>query len=178
MIELVHPRTGRICGFSTQTLLEQEFDGRPILVLFSGDTIVDPDHWGQNVLAQVWAKLVLSLYNAHPEAELYWFLITNSFRTYRYLPIFFREFYPCVDRPTPGWAAELIDVLAERRYASAYDPATGIVQGSLWSGCRPSGEIAGLTAARRKRDPHVDFFAQGNPGHVRGDELLLFGSLG
>ena len=50
-IQMVDPTSGHIRGFSTQTLIEQHFDGRPILAVFSGDTIVDPDYWGPNVLA-------------------------------------------------------------------------------------------------------------------------------
>jgi hypothetical protein len=169
-IEIVDPRSGRLYGFSTQTLLKLEFEGRPILAVFSGDTIVEPDHWGQNALAQVWTQFVLSLIDANPCTELYWFLITNSFRTYRYLPVFFREFYPSYDRTTPVGATRLIDALAGSRYPTAYDRQRGIVHGHLWNGCWPGSAIAAVTPAR-KRDPHIDFFAQRNAGYVRGDEL-------
>ncbi len=107
---------------------------------------------------------------SHPHDELYWFLISNSFRTYRYLPIYFREFYPNYREPTPDWAIRLIDELAGSRYPTAYDPLTGIVHGHFWSGCRPGGAISDVTP-ERLRNPHVEFFATQNPGYVDGDEL-------
>ena len=175
-IQVVDPATDKIYGFSTQMLIEQRFEGRPILALFSGDTIVDPDHWGRNLVAQVWTQLVLSLFDAYPYSELYWFLITNSFRTYRYLPVFFQEFYPTYRKPTPVWAARLIDGLAGLRYPTAYDAATGIVHGQLWSGCRPRTDIAGVTPAALS-DPHIEFFAARNPRYDRGDELCCIAPL-
>ncbi len=175
-IQVVDSSTGRIHGFSTQRLIEQQFDGRPVLALFSGDTIVDPDLWGRNIVAQVWSQFVLSLFDRYPYRELYWFLITNSFRTYRYLPVFFREFYPCYREPTPDWAVRLIDALAAPRYRSAYDSTTGIVQGHHWAGCRPRSDIAGVTP-ERLRDPHVEFFAERNPGYIHGDELCCIARL-
>lgn len=175
-IQVVEPANGRIHGFSTQRLIEQEFDGRPIVALFSGDTIVDPDLWGRNIVAQVWSQFVLSLFEAYPYSELYWFLITNSFRTYRYLPVFFQEFFPSFREPTPDWALRLIDTLAGPRYPTAYDSATGIVHGHLWEGCRPRSHIAGVTPARM-RDRHIEFFAERNPGYVHGDELCCIARL-
>jgi hypothetical protein len=175
-IQVVDPGNGRIHGFSTQRLIEQHFEGRPITALFSGDTIVDPDLWGRNIVAQVWSQFVLSLFDAYPYGELYWFLITNSFRTYRYLPVFFQEFFPSFREATPDWAIRLIDALAGPRYPTAYDSATGVVRGHLWAGCRPRSDIAGVTP-QRLRDPHVEFFAERNPGYVDGDELCCIARL-
>jgi hypothetical protein len=175
-IQVVESATGRIHGFSTQRLIEQAFDGDSILALFSGDTIVNPDLWGRNIVAQVWSQLVLSLLEAHPFRELYWFLITNIFRTYRYLPLYFREFYPTYREPTPDWAARLIDALAASRYPTAYNSATGVVRGNLWGGCRPRSDIAGVTSERLS-DPHTGFFVGRNPGYLCGDELCCIARL-
>jgi hypothetical protein len=175
-IQVIDSATDRIHGFSTQRLIDHAFDGRWIQALFSGDTIVDPDLWGCNILAQVWSQFVLSLLEADHDRELYWFLITNSFRTYRYLPVYFHEFYPTYREPTPDWAARLIDALAAQRYPTAYDSAAGIVRGHLWEGCRPRIDIAGVTP-QRLRDQHVEFFAERNPEYGRGDELCCIARL-
>ena len=37
---------GRVRGFSTQSVTEHRFEGAPIRILYSGDTIVDHRHWG------------------------------------------------------------------------------------------------------------------------------------
>jgi hypothetical protein len=175
VILLCDPVTGAVHGFSTQMLLEGDVAGRPVQALFSGDTIVARDHWGDQVLAGVWGRLALTLIDAPGEAERYWFLISKGYRTYRYLPLFFHEFYPRHDRPTPPRAREVIDTLAGRKYPGQYDPAAGVVRGGAGKDrLRPG--VAELTAGRL-HDPHVGFFVARNPGHAAGDELCCLAPL-
>ena len=61
MIMLVDPQTDVLHGFSTQMLLEVESDGVLIKALFSGDTIVSQERWGETALTRTWARLALSL---------------------------------------------------------------------------------------------------------------------
>src|SRR5689334_8795057 len=91
VILLLDPQSGEVCGFSTQVLLDAAIAGRPIKALFSGDTIVARDRWGDPALAHVWGRLALSLIDALPETDLYWFLISKGYKTYRFLPLFFGE---------------------------------------------------------------------------------------
>ena len=105
VILLSDPATDEIRGFSTQVVLHTEAEGRPIRALFSGDTIVDRAHWGDPTLAHVWGRLALSLIDAAAEEEFYWFLISKGYKTYRFLPLFFREFYPRHDAATPDGAS-------------------------------------------------------------------------
>ena len=175
VILLEDPMNGIIRGFSTQTLLEIEVDERPIRVLFSGDTIVDRQHWSHNPLAQVWGQFVLSLIDADHSVPLYWFLMTKGYRTYRFLPVFFHEFYPRDDSPTPAWAAQLIDTLGQHRYPSTYDPVAGVVHADP-SSCRLRPNVAEITT-KRLRDRHVQFFVQANPRHAHGDELCCIAPL-
>ena len=42
----------------------------------------------------VWGGLALSLIDERPGAELYWFLIAKGYKTYRFLPVFFRSSIP------------------------------------------------------------------------------------
>jgi len=167
--------SGELCGFSTQMLLDIEVEGRPIKTLFSGDTIIDRERWGDQALAHMWGRLALSLVEEHPSDQLYWFLITQGYKTYRFLPIFFREFYPRHDAPTPAWARTAIDALALARYAHDYDTTTGVVRaGSKQYRLREG--LADITPARL-RDDHVRFFRARNPGHERGDELCCLAPL-
>jgi len=169
------PASGDLCGFSTQMLLDVEAEGRPIKALFSGDTIIDQKRWGDQALAHLWGRLALSLIEAHPDAELYWFLISQGYKTYRFLPLFFREFYPGHDAPTPQRAHTAIDALARARYPDDYDPSTGVIR----AGCRQYRLREGLAdiTPGRLRDDHVRFFQTCNPGHERGDELCCLAPL-
>ena len=78
MILVSDPATGELCGFSTQMLLDVEVDGPADqgAVLRRHDH--RPRHWGDQALAHVWGRLALSLIDAHPDAELYWFLISQG----------------------------------------------------------------------------------------------------
>jgi hypothetical protein len=164
-----------IGGFSTQMLLDAEAVGRPIRALFSGDTIVDRERWGDSALAHVWGRLALSLIDRLTDRPLFWFLISKGFRTYRFLPVFFHEFFPRHDRPTPSWASGVIEALACRKFPGDYDAAAGVIRASADKDrLRPG--VADLTA-ERLRDPHVRFFAARNPGHAAGDELCCIAPL-
>jgi hypothetical protein len=175
VILLLDPATEALCGFSTQRLLDVEVAGRPVRALFSGDTIVARDRWGDGTLAHVWGRLALALIDGAPEAELYWFLISKGYKTYRFLPLFFREFYPRHDLPTPVWAREVIDALARHKFPGAYDRGAGVVRAGPGKDRLRCG-VADL-GPERLRDPHVRFFAERNPGHVDGDELCCLAPL-
>jgi hypothetical protein len=175
IIELRERDTGRLCGFSTQALLEVNVAGRPIRALFSGDTIVDRKHWGDPALSHVWGRLALELIDAATDVELYWFLLSQGRRTYRFLPLFFREFYPRCDAPTPAGIAQKLDVLAQRKFPTDYDSRTGVVRASARQ-YRLRPELDELPAGRGG-DPHVRFFYERNPGHAGGDELCCLAPL-
>jgi hypothetical protein len=164
-----------LCGFSTQVLLSADAAGRPIRVLFSGDTIIDRQHWGDPALAHIWGRLALSLIDAYPHDALYWFLISKGYKTYRYLPLFFREFYPRPDMSTPAWASEVIDCLGRTRFPESYDARRGIVRAQNSKDYLREG-IAPVTP-QRLRDPFVGFFVERNPGHVHGEELCCIAPL-
>jgi hypothetical protein len=175
VIELAEPSTGKLLGFSTQMLLPLEVAGRKVLTLFSGDTVVAPAGRSSPALALAWGRLAFQLLSLYPQERLYWFLITKGYRTYRFLPLYFREFYPRYNVPTPAWEALLIDSLGQHKFGRAYDAATRIVRASAQSYRLRHGPDE-LTPERLS-DPHVRFFAASNPGHAAGDELCCLAPL-
>lgn len=143
-------------------------------VVYSGDTIVSPEAWGNSVLASAWIGAVKRLHRERPADRLIWLLITSGYRTYRFLPVFWREFFPRFDRPTPPDARALMGRLAGERFGHAYDPRSGIVRFAEPQVLAP--ELRGIPAERLK-NPHVDFFARANPHHAAGDELVCLTEL-
>ncbi len=175
VIVLLDPRTGELCGFSTQMLMRVAVGGADVRALFSGDTIVAREHWGDIALARAWGRLALSLIDRYAPEELYWFLISKGYKTYRFLPLFFHEFFPRYDAPTPDWACRLIDGLGGHKYPQAYDPAAGVIRaGPQKNRLRPG--VADPTP-QRLRDPHVRYFVERNPGYGRGEELCCLAPL-
>jgi hypothetical protein len=169
------PASDELRGFSTQTLLDATVAGRPVKALFSGDTIIHRECWGDRALSHVWGRLALALMDAHPGEEWYWFLISQGYKTYRFLPLFFHDFYPRHDTPTPGRLRAIIDALARARYPEAYDAVRGVIRATpLQYRLRPG--LADVTP-ERLRDPHVGFFQACNPGHSCGDELCCLAPL-
>lgn len=175
VIQILDAEAHAIRGFSTQMLLDLEIAGRPVRALFSGDTIVDHKSLAQNTLPQAWGRFALSLINENPSTEIYWFLISKGYKTYRFLPLFFHEFYPRFDVPTPDWAVEIIHALGCHKYPVEYDCDAGIIRANCSAYSLRSG-VADITPGRL-RDPHVRFFAERNPGHARGDELCCIAPL-
>jgi hypothetical protein len=99
---------------------------------------------------------------------LYWFLICSGYRTYLYLPLFFHEFAPRYDRPTPEFEHALIDTLGRMKYPDEY--ADGVVHVRRPREClRP--DLA-VPRPAKLDNPHVRFFFERNPGCLRGDELV------
>ncbi len=162
-----------LVGFTTLAVVRAEFAGEPVATIYSGDTIVDPSCWGSSALARGWIAAVHQLGAAHPGLPLVWLLICSGFRTYRFLPVFFREFYPRFDRPTPPATQCLMDRLARERYGDAYVARRGIV-----TLARPQPLRAHLRAVPgERRDEHVEFFLRANPAHLAGDELVCLAAL-
>lgn len=165
---------GRLCGFSTLATFEATVDGERVVAVVSGDTIVDRDYWGETQLARVWSRKAFELADALAPRRVFWLLICSGYKTYRFLPVFYREFFPRHDIATPRCVARLMEALASARYGSAYDPATGIVRFAQPSRLRDG--VAAVTDDRMK-DPHVAFFQSANPGHECGDELVCITEL-
>lgn len=157
-----------LCGFSTQVLFDFPHESRPTRIFFSGDTIIDKHHWGSLALPVAWGRLMLSL--TSPGLDLYWLLTSKGYKTYRFLPVFFYEFYPCFSKPTPTFEKALLESVAGLRFGRRFDPASGVLRAE--PGAQRLREGVAELDDRRLRDPHVAFFQQQNPGHARGDELV------
>lgn len=175
VIQVFDPADGALCGFSTQMLQSVQVAGRMVTALFSGDTVMDRDHWGDQALARAWGRLALSLMDSRPGGELYWFLMSKGYKTYRFLPVFFHAFYPRHDAPTPPSIQAMLDGFGRARYSETYDPAVGVIHAGPDS-CRLRNGVADVSA-ERLRDAHVRFFVERNPGHVHGEELCCLAPL-
>jgi len=163
-------RAGRkIVGFSTLQLIHLVVDRRPCVFLFSGDTIVDQSHWQSTAMAGSFGHFMLHMMEWHGEKDLYWFLISKGYRTYRFLPVFFNRFYPVHNRATPPRYARLLKAVAKHRFGADYDARAGIVRMARkkdW--LRP---FMRNVPVARQTEPHVAFFLRRNPGYKLGDEL-------
>jgi hypothetical protein len=109
-----------------------------------------------------------------PPGRCFWLLLTSGFRTYRFLPVFWREFFPRFDQATPPEMERLREQLGRERFGSQFDSAAGVVRFT-----NPQKLCADLKniPAGREQDPHTKFFLSQNPGHAGGDELVCLTEL-
>ena len=156
-------------GFSTLSLYETRYNGQPISVVYSGDTIIRPAYWGTPELPTAWIKTVLEK-SANMPQPLYWLLISSGYKTYRFLTVFYKDFYPRHNKPTPPETQSILQQLASERFGADYLPDKGIVR--FTDGATPLREGVAEVTDERLRDPHVAFYIQANPGHAHGDELV------
>jgi len=161
---------GRIWGFSTQMLFNHDVEGHRIQVVFSGDTIIEKNHRGSLALPVAWGRLMLSIMSQHPDRELYWLLISKGYKTYRFLPVFFREFYPSYVKEAPAFEKALLCSLGRQKWGDEFDSESWIIRASEGAQYLRPG-VADITEARR-RDKDIAFFEKANPGHAMGDELV------
>lgn len=166
----------RVVGFSTLALRKHVTRaGGALLELFSGDTVIDRDFWGSQALSTAFARLAGRLAREHAPLPLYWLLISKGYRTWRYLPLFAREYWPNPFGPTPPASQALLDELATARFAAAYDAASGVVRFAESQGhLQP--ELATVRADLAER-PEIRFFLERNPRYAQGDELVCLARL-
>lgn len=167
-------KNNRLIGFSTLMVYQERIGGEWIHLLYSGDTIMDPDGWGSPLLARAWIAMVREVTSSLPPGPCFWLLLSAGFRTYRFLPVFWREFWPRHDRATPVETRTLIDAIARRRFGGRYDAAAGVVR--FDSPHRLRGPLSEVPEGRLT-DPHVAYFLERNPGWKRGDELVCLAPL-
>lgn len=156
-------------GFSTLLMYETEFEGEILAVVYSGDTIMDPSAWSSSALSRAWIASVNKLRQEYPRGRLYWLLISSGYRTYRFLPTFWNEFYPRYDASTPERTEKLMKSLAGGLFGKFYDEESGVVRFPHPHVLRDG--LRGIPEERLK-DAHINFFQTQNPGHMQGDELI------
>ncbi|AFZ13093.1 hypothetical protein Cri9333_2221 [Crinalium epipsammum PCC 9333] len=156
-------------GFSTLKIYETEFAGEVISAVYSGDTIVDPNSWSSSVLSKTWINSVNQLRQQYSKGKLYWLLICSGYRTYRFLPTFWNEFYPRYATPTPAKTEALLKFLARNQFGKYYDEERGVVRFPCPQILK--NELIEIPTERLKNS-HISFFLQKNPGYIQGDELV------
>ena len=170
---ILHDDGGRIVGFTTQKVMSVNVDGKEVHGIFSGDTIIHKDYWGDTELFRVWAQFWFPF--AEKYDEFYWFLICKGYKTYRILPLFWREFYPSYKGAVPEYEKKIIDAYASALYPGEYDPKSGVIEYRHTKDRLKPG-VADIDEHRLKnRD--VAFFSSANPGHAQGNDLACLAKI-
>lgn len=160
--------TGKVQGFTTMKLYDRQVLGRRVRAVFNGNTIIDQAFWGEQELVRTWCRFMAGLKMEAPRVPLYWFLICSGYRTYLFLPLFFKQYHPAVKGRGFSFERHLCDYFGQLKFPQEY--TGGVVRVKRPRECLRQ-EIAQPTPAKL-RNPHVQFFVEQNPGYLRGDELV------
>jgi len=172
---LLRDSSGTIQGFSTLALNPCGFEEDDYDILYSGDTVIHPKHWGGQALVRGFFNAAGEILSKRRK-RLYWYLLSKGHRTYMYLPLFFKQYFPAVD-PTRHWheGGRLAGLFSERLFPDNWQPSSGIIHFN-----ESHGQVkAALAKDTRRRTHHrqVDFFLKNNPGFDQGDELVCLAEL-
>ena len=165
----------QISGFSTIQLIWLEIDDLQHLFLFSGDTVVKEEVRNSPVLAGGFAYFLHYLIKTYPENPKHWFLITKGYRTYRFLPVYFKEFYPTYNRPFSLMHRKILDAIAMYKFGNQYNPEDQIIRYyEEKDHLKP--EFAEIPGGKLK-NPDVAFFYLKNPGFIHGNEFACIADI-
>ncbi|MBY0518089.1 MAG: DUF4479 family protein [Bacteriovoracaceae bacterium] len=171
VIILYDKKTGEIKGFSTQKILEHQVEGKTHIGVFSGDTIIDRQYWGDYTLGWAFFWYLGRLCLPWPWKKVYWHLISKGYKTYLLMTNNFKTFYPRFDCPTPAFFQSLSDDFAKQLYPTTYNKERGLL---IFEGPHEhlKGNVAPITEDLKSKIPHVKYFASRNPNWEQGDELV------
>lgn len=167
----------QIKGFSTLCEFDYLVGNKNYRILYSGDTIVSPEHWGTSVLTMAFLKSMMSLKLRYPTRPIWWFLISKGYKTYLLLANNFINYYPRHDKKTPKEYKELLRGLSEKLYPGKFNPETGVVEFSAGEHEKLKESVAPITNELKSKFPKIKFFEEMNPNWKKGNELSCIGEI-
>lgn len=167
---ILYNNQGFVKGFSTQREVSLKIDGKTIYGIFSGDTIIHKDYWGSLDLYKEFARKFVT-----DKEDFYWFLISKGYKTYKMLPIFFKEFYPNYKSATPSFEKKIINSFGEKYYPKDYDGDSGVIKYKQVKDKLKTG-VADITQKHLK-DKDIEFFTNRNSNYINGDDLVCIAKL-
>lgn len=159
----------KIHGFTGVEVLDLEHENEQVRVLYSGDTIIEKEFWGEQTLPYEWCKLSGRIKSEQPETPLYWFLIAGGDRTYRFLHVFSDEYYPSPDGRSDE-LKRLLEHVAKDKFGEKFDKTEGVIHMTGDHAYHLKKKYAQLDE-RVDRNKYSQFFLENNPGYRDGDEL-------
>lgn len=170
----INDANGKIVGFSTLKVLTQIFEGERIHGFFSGDTVLSKRFTGDPTWIPVWGDHVFAEAALLKPEKSYWVLLTATHRTYRILPVCFKEFIPNPHQPTDLRFKKILDGFVLQKFPDEYDPKMGVV---VLSKSIPYKNLEDIKSKFGDHHFYTDHFRKLNPHYERGDFLCCLTEL-
>ncbi|MGZ3772819.1 MAG: hypothetical protein ACXVCY_07780 [Pseudobdellovibrionaceae bacterium] len=167
---LLFGNDGKIKGFST--ILEQKMtaNGRPFVALYSGDTVLQKEYWGNGALATAFGRYLSRVKLSNPFTDVYWFLISKGYKTYLLMSNNFPIHYPRYEKEMPHQYREIMNCFYRKKFGDSYSAQEGLIRFDKSKASSIREYIAEITDELRK-NPRVIYFENKNPDWKQGVEL-------
>ncbi len=169
---MLYDSNNLIQGFTTIQIYDENFEGKPVKILYSGDTVIDQKARGDIELMRAWWRFSFEIQQRYKSHDVYWFLISKGWRTYKFFPLFLKDFYPNVNKTTPKNIQNFMNKISKNKFGDLY--RAGIIYPKnpdyLKSGLKDVPE-------HKKQDKDVIFFLEKNPEYYKGNELVCLAKL-
>ncbi len=161
--------TKEFAGFSAMEFYTEYVNGKKISVIYSGDTMIKKQYWGQKGLHNRFYIEALKHKLTHLSTPLYWFMVCMGYKTYLIMAKNSLEYWPNYNKKTPEDNLQVLNTIAGNKFGNAYDPSLNIIN-TKGVGCTLDPSVARITKTVLEI-PEVSFFIKRNPKYAEGAEL-------
>ena len=173
---LLHDKQSKkIVGFSTWSELEIINNGKKSIGIFSGDTVVEKEYWGNKALHKTFVIELLKTKIKNPKVPVFWLLISKGYKTYLLLTNNFPKHYPSYKHNNIKLEA-VVDNYCEQLYPAAYKKEDRVLDfGNQYQFLKD--DVAQITDEMTSKDQNIDHFVKLNPSWHKGTELPCVGEV-
>ncbi len=172
---LVNKSTGTIVGFSTWNEIDIVYKNKKSIGVFSGDTIVEEQYWGDKTLQKAFAIQLFKLKLKRMNRDVYWLLISKGYKTYLLMANNFLRYYPHYTRSNKKLES-VVDHYCNLLYPDAYKLKDRLLDfGDDYQHLK--GGVAEITDDMKTNNPKIKFFDELNPAWRKGIELPCVGEV-
>jgi len=162
-------RTGALVGFTGLRYWHVPMPGGgKALTLYLGQTFVTEAYRGHDFVQKTVIRTTLLPWLLTPWMSVYFWSDCISYKPYLLAARNLGRFFPSPHWTTPSRERHVIDSLGNRYYGDDYRPDSGTV---VKKSNRLRDHVAPLTD-EMMQDPHIQFYAESNPGYQHGDGLI------
>ncbi|WP_246128489.1 hypothetical protein [Pleionea sediminis] len=173
----------KIVGFSTLKKVPLDINGKKGIGLFSGDTVLERQYWGDRSLHTKFLHYIVKLKISNPLTPVYWLLISKGYKTYLLMANNFVDYYPRADLSNSNSATiknkqlkSVVSNYCEQLFPKAFDQQNMILDFGENSQ-HLKDNVAEITKEMQQKYPKIDFFVKRNPDWHRGTELPCVGEI-
>ncbi|MCG8394404.1 MAG: hypothetical protein MI745_15095 [Pseudomonadales bacterium] len=167
--------TKRVVGFSTMKTLDMNIEGRRVKGVFSGDTIIEQQYWGNKALHVAFFFRMIREKFRHPFRPLFWLLISKGYKTYLLMANNFQNYYPNPESNSRAME-KMVDDYCERLFPGCYCSERKLLDfGEGYTHLKS--DVADITDEMRRENEKIQFFERRNPTWRRGTELPCIGEI-